>query len=505
MKLQKVANFALIAGALVTPTAAIDLSGKLQFLEQLIDSTLTLKQDIITGILEDKFCFIKGLVTTLESKKKREEEVIEERDLGSLVPAAALVVSDVLKVKDDVFNVVLNFEAEKADALSNIIKDKVQLLQIVNTGIDDGIITIIDKINSTIVDNPFSWAASILVKPSKKQGKCCLPDLLGIKIELIKDIKDDLLNTILSVLESTIEYKLQTVENILNAFDPTQAISDFTKRDAVFNNAPSNVVKVKRFQEILDIFNFLTSIATKDLNLANYCWDCDCGQSSSSSVASSTTVSSSSTPSSVSVSTTVSSTASSSSTPGSGSSSTPSSVSSTVSSTVSSSSTPGSGSSSSSTPGSGSSSSSTPGSGSSSSSTPGSGSSSSSTPGSGSSSSSTPGSGSSSSSTPGSGSSSSSTPGSGSSSSSTPESEAPTTVAGESTTAPESEAPTSAPASEAPTTVAGESSTAPSVAPVSSTAPTSSAAPSVAPVENAANLATYSFGAALAGMFLMMV
>ncbi|ODV80654.1 uncharacterized protein CANTADRAFT_4671, partial [Suhomyces tanzawaensis NRRL Y-17324] len=232
-----------------------------------------------------------------------EEDFDLEKRTYDLVPKAAFAVSQVDKAENGQYRLTCNYEADQSSELNKYLFPHVKTLGIKNTGVAD--VNLIGNFKAQ-VSSCAKWSTTVLVKPSVQNGKCCLPHGFSIEFDFSASLNVDASywSDVSTVFGNSCSYGFGA-GNGLNKVDPTTVFNDvlhgFKKRDGNADKSPS--------KRTFGALGFLKGCATQKKDLLNFCWDCDCPGTSTSTTKSippaSSTVKTSSTGSTVKTSSTV--------------------------------------------------------------------------------------------------------------------------------------------------------------------------------------------------------
>lgn len=207
--------------------------------------------------------------------------VDEEKRTLFLVPAAVCAVSEVIKLKEELFEVVINFELAKFNFIFSLLGNIVSKLHFTGTGCDDGIFTLIDK-KVQLIEKWTQWSSSIVVKPVKVNGMCCLPDDLKLNVEF--GGSGSIFGWFCSIFQKKFSWSFSKASGSFEDFD---IFSDFfstlsaREQEEILANDKRGVAGLrphqqKRFLSFLSSINVFKSISTSGTTFKNFCWECDC-------------------------------------------------------------------------------------------------------------------------------------------------------------------------------------------------------------------------------------
>lgn len=215
------------------------------------------------------------------TQSKRDDEVDDEKRTLFLVPKAVCAVSEVIKLKEELFEVVLNFEVAKWNFLFSCLGNIVKKLHFTGTGCNDGIFTLIDgKINK--IKKWTQWSTSIVVKPQKVNGLCCLPKDLKLNIEF--GGSGSIFGIFSSIFQKSFCWSFAPVTGAFVDFD---IYSDFfltlsaREQEELLANEKRGVEALrphqqKRFLDFTSAFSIFKQVSVSGTTFKNFCWQCDC-------------------------------------------------------------------------------------------------------------------------------------------------------------------------------------------------------------------------------------
>ena len=199
------------------------------------------------------------------------------------VPKAGLVVSNVDKASgdDDLYRVVVNYQADSADDLQASIGSKIDSCVISNTGARD--VTLIKGVNWN-VDNWCKWSTSFLCKPDRpKPDLCCIPSNFQIKIGFKWDTSD-ICTQIRTKFGEAIVYGIDaaTSAGLEAVDDPTQILDQQVAQNKKREDGTFGEFTAEEKRDLRFIKDLLLKCTVPKFNFPQYCWPCECGPKSSS-------------------------------------------------------------------------------------------------------------------------------------------------------------------------------------------------------------------------------
>lgn len=275
MKISTVLSSTLALAAVTTPVVATDA------LFSFTDLASSFIQGQFGGSSDVVVCTPPKVVTCgdTDTQKRSDIESAEadlEKRTFALVPAAACAVSEVHKLKEGLFEVIINFEVAKWDFISKLLGGIVKKLHFTGTGCDDGKFVLIDK-SFKIIKLWTQWSTSIVVKPQKVNGKCCLPKDLKLNVEF--GGSGVLFSAFTAIFQKSFSWSFSEVKGDFHDFD---CFKDFflvlTTREQQEIQAAGELAvhQQKRFLDFKDSLSIFKQISVSGTTFKNFCWDCDC-------------------------------------------------------------------------------------------------------------------------------------------------------------------------------------------------------------------------------------
>lgn len=284
-----------INGALALALAAVPVSAT--------SAALFAEVDLAVSFVKDKYggsadvCTPPKVVTCGSSNTYKRDEVPDLADLVlredanvedpvadvakrfffNKYPKASCSVSSVKKIKDELFEVVINFELSKWEYLYSILSGSVKWLAFKGTQCNDDYWVIIDDTKSKcLVSKWTQWSAVIVVKPQKAYGKCCLPD--GLSLELKFKKYGGLFSLFTSYFSKDLTWTFSKPDGKFVEFDAYASFfASLSARDqAEVMAAPMKPHMQKRFLDFSFATSVFASLCTSGTTFKNFCWDCDC-------------------------------------------------------------------------------------------------------------------------------------------------------------------------------------------------------------------------------------
>ncbi|KAI5906193.1 hypothetical protein K4G60_g5465, partial [Candida parapsilosis] len=209
------------------------------------------------------------------------ESSVSARDGGSVNFKAAFVVSGAERNDDGTYNVVANYEADQSDQLHQYFGGDIDSLSLTGTGCDD--VHLYGKSASDSVENAFKWSTKFQCKPKIKNGKCCLPDGFSVGYDFSESGSSwDALKSVFG--SKSCSYGINTQWSFVKSFDPYALLNkelSLFKRDEVVEGVDGSTTFDKRTLGFL--LDLLGKCTTKKKIIKQFCWDCECPSTSSSS------------------------------------------------------------------------------------------------------------------------------------------------------------------------------------------------------------------------------
>ncbi|SGZ49827.1 CIC11C00000000748 [Sungouiella intermedia] len=283
MKFSTVLSAAITVASIAAPVSA---TGLFDF----CDLSTTFKKDHY-GSVDVVVCKPPKVVTcgSTDTQKRDVVEVDntveEEKRTFLLIPAAACAVSEVIKLKEDLFECVINFELSKWNFIFNLLGNIVSKFYFSGCGVGDGIFTLISgKIIK--VKKWSQWSTSIVVKPQRINGKCCLPKDLKLNIEF--GGSGTFFSAFTNIFKKSFSWSFAPVNGNFVDFDcyndffgslsardqeEVAALEAATGKRGAEALSPKFQKRFLSFTSSLSVFK---SISVSGTTFKNFCWDCDC-------------------------------------------------------------------------------------------------------------------------------------------------------------------------------------------------------------------------------------
>lgn len=285
----KAATVALVASSYITSSQALKIS-----FEEYFDFSLSLNLPSFgeCSTSDDSILQI-GINESLNLdidlfKRELEQEADaflrgDQRKRDSIsVPKAALTVTDVAYVKNNLYKVTVNFETAAPQALNKAFAGEATNVKVNGLGVPEQLSVLVFGAEADAgIKNLFQWSATFVIEASFHNGLFCLPDDFNISFEFGANASSEALAAWKKYFPTDYAYTLD------DDYDNAKSVSK--RFDNPLEVQKRNEMEKRLLNLGLDL-DVLLKIGTPSLKLPNFCWKKECITSTVSPAPSTTTV-----------------------------------------------------------------------------------------------------------------------------------------------------------------------------------------------------------------------